>query len=361
MDTLLKAPMVSAECYFLDVGQGTSNVILLGERRAIVIDCGRSASVPLRLLRRYVDHIVALIVSHNDIDHHGGASQILAAYPKAIDRLYFLQDRPIEHLHLYALAKQEHAAGNLVNTPLRLEREDHPRVIYEDLSATMSLELYFPTFLDNLDAQRAAAPNATSAVLILSCGSRRIIYPGDATIDDWRRIRTRLGTAIRADVVAVPHHGGRLSERQGAGESQPNYERRIAKEQYWLYSEVLTCSHAVVSVGTRNDYGHPHQETTAVMNQVGMVFLCTQITSQCHDDLERLRPGVIRPAFPSRSRSTTDLTQGGRSRNVACAGTVIIEIGPDQINIHRLKEHEDAVDRLRHSPSGHPLCRPASG
>jgi hypothetical protein len=34
--------MVAAECYFLDVGQGTSNVILLGGLGAIVIDCSRS-------------------------------------------------------------------------------------------------------------------------------------------------------------------------------------------------------------------------------------------------------------------------------------------------------------------------------
>ena len=37
------------EVYFLDVGQGTSNVILVGARRAIVIDTGRRAS-DLRLL-----------------------------------------------------------------------------------------------------------------------------------------------------------------------------------------------------------------------------------------------------------------------------------------------------------------------
>jgi hypothetical protein len=51
--------MATAECYFLDVGQGTSKVILLGERRGIVIDCGRSAWVPLQGHRRYVYRIVS--------------------------------------------------------------------------------------------------------------------------------------------------------------------------------------------------------------------------------------------------------------------------------------------------------------
>ncbi|GIW79531.1 MAG: hypothetical protein KatS3mg105_1338 [Gemmatales bacterium] len=351
---------IAAECYFLDVGQGSSNVILLGERRALVIDCGRSASIPLQLLKRHVDQIVALIVSHNDIDHHGGVTDILVAYPKAIDQLYFLQDRPIEHLHLYAVVKKEHEAGNLVNPPLRLERQNKPRIIYQDESASLSLELYFPTFLDNLDAQKAAESNATSAVLILFCGSRRVVFPGDTSIDDWRRIRTRLGKAIAADIVAVPHHGGRLSQTRSTNKSQTEYQRRIADEQHWLYTEALRCSHAVVSVGTSNNYGHPRAETALALRQAQTVFLCTQITQRCHDELEQLRPGVIRPAFPSRSRPTQDRTPSGRSRNVACAGTIIAEIGPDKVTIQRLEQHQDAVDRLCRSPAGHPLCREMS-
>ena len=75
-------------------------------RRGIVIDCGVSGRVPLLLLRRYVDQIVALIVSHNDKDHHGGASDIIAAYPNAIDHVYFLQDRPVEQISLYGVVKR---------------------------------------------------------------------------------------------------------------------------------------------------------------------------------------------------------------------------------------------------------------
>ncbi len=349
--------MAVAECYFLDVGQGTSNVILLGMRRAIVIDCGRSARVPLQLLRRYVDRIIALIVSHNDADHQGGASQVLAAYPRAIDQLYFLQDRPIEHLRLYALARQEYAAGNLVAPPRRLERQDHPLVIYEDAARDLSLELLFPTFLDNLGAQQSADPNATSAVLVLFCPSPRIIFPGDTTLEDWRRIRSRLGAPIPADLVAVPHHGGRVSPRQAASESSVDYQARVAREQRWLYSEAMRCSHAVLSVGTSNTYDHPRPETISALRQAGSVVMCTQLTPQCHSDPERLRPGVIPPAVPSQSRRPIDTTQSGRSRNLACAGTVITEIDPTGVVIHRLPLHQAAVDHLVTAPGGHPLCR----
>jgi beta-lactamase superfamily II metal-dependent hydrolase len=353
--------MAVAECYFLDVGQGTSNVILLGQGRAIVIDCGRSAWTALRLLQRYVSRIVALIVSHNDVDHHGGAEAILAAYPKAIDRLYFLQDRPVEQLSLYALAMREHAAGNLVALPIRLEREDQKRVIYSDAAADLSLELLFPTFLDNLTAQSAASPNATSALLVLFCGSRRIVFPGDATVDEWRRVRTLLGGAIPCDIVAVPHHGGNISLRRAKGETPAAYSSRVLTDMRWVYSQAVQPSHAVISVGSSNDYRHPRSETLAALNGVNAVVLCTQITPRCHDDLEPLRPGVIIPAFPSRSTPARDLTQSGRSRNVGCAGTVVAEISPTQVAIQRLNAHQVAVDNLCGTPAGHPLCRPGKG
>ena len=350
-------PRVNAECYFLDVAQGTSNVILLGQRRAVVIDCGRSASVPLKLLRRYVDEIVALVVSHNDRDHHGGAAAILCAYPKAIHQLYFLQDRPIEHLSLLATAKRELEAGNLLRPPIRLERGERPRIIYRDSNADLTLELLFPTFLDNLDAQAASSPNASSAVLALSCGSRRVIYPGDATIEEWRRIHARLGAPIQADVISVPHHAGNISQRAGR-EDDCSFEVRARGELQWLYRQAVRCDHAVVSVGTSNAYRHPREPTVRMLVASNTVVICTQITAQCHDDLESLRPGVIRPLPPAQSRSQRDSTRGGRSRNIACASTVLVEVGTDHIVIRRLQQHQDAVDGLCHSPDGHPLCRP---
>ena len=76
----------ACECWFLDVGQGTSNVILLGGGRAIVIDTGPHGShQTMQLLtQQYVDTLEALIVSHNDSDHDGNVGQILGQYRKSL-------------------------------------------------------------------------------------------------------------------------------------------------------------------------------------------------------------------------------------------------------------------------------------
>jgi competence protein ComEC len=346
-----------AESYFLDVGQGTSNIILLGQRRGIIIDCGISAREPLSLLRRYVDQIVALIVSHNDRDHHGGASAIVAAYPNAIDRVFFLQDRPVEQIALYRVVIRAIDEGRLTSEPVRLERDDSPRIVFEEPAKDLSLELLFPTFRDNLDAQFGARPNDSSAVLVLFCGKRKVVFPGDSALGDWRRIRDRLGRPIPADILAVPHHGGNVVERQGPRESAADYDSRVSRDLSWLYSEGVHCRFAVVSVGTSNTYGHPKPPVIASLRSCGAQVICTQITRQCHDNLEGLRPGVRRAAFPSQSKRNLDLTARGNSRNVACAGTVIAEIGPDLVNIHHLDEHQRGVDGVSKTIGGHPLCR----
>lgn len=322
-----------------------------------MIDCGISGRVPLLLLRRYVDHIEALIVSHNDRDHHGGASSIVAAYPNAIGRVCFLQDRPVEWIKLYSVVKRALNEGRLSSEPIRLERDDAPRILFSEPERDLSLELFFPTFQDNLDAQITARPNETSAVLVLFCGSRKIVFPGDSSIADWQRVRNRLGAPIVTDVLNVPHHGGNVAGEQRRGESPAEYRIRIEKEMRWLYSEGVRCKLAVISVGTSNQYGHPHVAAISALRWSGASIICTQITPRCHDDLERLRPGVRRAVYPSQSRGECDLTRSGKSRNVACAGTVVSEIRPDAVIIREFEEHGRGVDSVLRLAGGHPLCR----
>ena len=65
---------VLGECYFLDVGLGSAQVIDLSDDSAIVIDCGPSYPVLGELLQRRLGkrRIAAVILSHNHADHIGG-------------------------------------------------------------------------------------------------------------------------------------------------------------------------------------------------------------------------------------------------------------------------------------------------
>jgi hypothetical protein len=347
-----------AECFFLDVAQGTSQIIYLGQGRAIVIDGGPSAGVPLTFLDENVETIVALIVSHNDADHHLGACGILTQYQGRIDKLYFLEDRRFDQIGLLHLARQMLRKGSLGEL-VRLERNENYHYLYRDEAAGLFLELLFPTFEDNLAARQRGGRNEASAVLALHCGSRRVVFSGDATLEAWRRIHDRLGGPLRADILTIPHHGGVIWPRPRPTEEPAQYESRVRDNLRWLYREACHCNHVVISVGSSNPFSHPHEWVVEELSRAKALVLCTQMTCQCADNLEEVRLVGIRPLRTlSRSTQKREVTRRtGRSRNVACAGTVVAEVGADSVLIAHLAEHQAGVDRLRSLPGGHPLCR----
>ena len=346
-EAVLSKSRAVAECCFVDVGQGTCNVVLLGDNRAIVIDCGPRGFTPIRLLEHYgVTTIAALVVSHNDQDHCGGAGQILEKYPKAIRKIFFLDDRPARENRFLAMVRREKQAGNLLNEPMRLEAS-YSCVIHDEPDKKLSLHVLFPPMLANIAAREAKRPNETSGLLALQCGKRRVVFAGDLGYFQWQEVVKSSGVPLGCDVLAVPHHGGALSKSDHSS------------RQAWLYNNGMKCDVGVISVGTWNRDHHPRPDHVAALRRSGTTVLCTQITQHCcgEDELETLRPGVIAPTLPGESRPTLTCTSSARrSKHVGCAGTVIVEIGPDHVLVQRLNEHQAAVRRLAQQPYGHPLC-----
>jgi beta-lactamase superfamily II metal-dependent hydrolase len=348
----------------VDVGQGTSNVILLGGGRAIVIDCGPSSTnVPLQLLKRYIHTIEALVISHNDEDHDGGAARIIGAYPKAIEQVFFLADRPSHLIRTLSLVKREIAANRLLRSPVRLEAKDLLQTIYADPTSHLRLVVYYPTFAENLAAEDMGSrrANATSAVLALFCGSRKVVFSGDATMDAWESIATRLTreSPIPCDIMTVPHHGGHLVPKK-ASETVSEYQSMEKAAMNRLYSRIVQPKFAVVSVGSSNCFGrdiHPLPSTISALRELGIEVLCTQMTPHCTDDLEAIRPGILLPITPSRSTPTPRCTQSGRSKDVACAGSIVAEVTADRVAVSRWPVHQQALQEAIRASRVHPLCQ----
>jgi competence protein ComEC len=341
---------MSARCYFLDVGQGTSNVILLGNRRAIVIDTGPRADVVLQVLRDYgVQEIEALIVSHNDYDHDGGVPEIWINFRNAVKTVHLLRDREkVDRIKLFSIIEDEIEADTWSGSVYRLEvNKGQIQTLWTDAVAKLSLDLISPTFMENL---RARSHNETSAILVFSCDGRKIVFPADSTIKQWQRIQKRRGgQPIQCEIHAVSHHGGVVWKKQSA--------KKIESKLKWLYSEVIPSKHAIISVGSANTYGHPRKEVIHALKSTDTAILCTQITQQCCTNIKNLRPGVISPATASQSKPFTVLNTKDGSCDVACAGSVNADISTAQVEISRLQEHQDAVDQLNTSPHGKPMCR----
>jgi len=340
------------ECWFLDVGQGTSNVILLGEGKAIVIDCGpRGSQQTMQLLtRQYIDTLEAVIISHNDNDHDGNVSRVLSQYRRAVRRVLFLQDRAVTNEMPKTFGVLRCAADGDFPDPERLEtKAAKPQVLFSQNGIVLSV--LYPNLMQNLDAQGAGIPNQTSAVLLLSCAERRVVFSGDATIEawDWLTVRFPENKPLACDIMTIPHHGGAISRS----------EATEAVSQHHLYTDLIRPTYGVVSVATVNPHDHPNIVTIKALRDAGVTVLCTQMTSKCSNDLEAIRSSRGTIPAPSRSVEEPDYTGSHRSRHVACFGSVVAEISKSELRIRNLKRHQQNM--LTFSALGYfgPLCSPA--
>jgi len=303
----------ACECWFLDVGQGSSNVIMLEGNRAVVIDCGpRGSRETVTLLKeKHVQTIECLAITHNHEDHDGNVAQVLCAYSGAVRSICFLNDG---NRNLRTLAMLNSDSRNERWPPARrLETEgSRPAIIYEDTS--FELSAIHPSMQDNLNALQA---NQTSAVLLLKAWRFRLLFSGDVTLSGWMQIASRLKSPpLKCDFMTVPHHGGNIN---GGVDERASHDT--------LYRHIVNTQHAIISVGTSNAHGHPTMDALVALRDNHVNVMCTQMTANCCSDLERVRDVARVIQQPARSTRHADYTSSARkSKNVACFGTIAVEL-----------------------------------
>lgn len=205
----------------LDVGQGlavavqTANHWLVydtGPQFSPTSDMGRNVVLPY-LLAEGATKLDALIVSHGDNDHAGGARSLLKALP--IDRL--LTGAP-DGLPGYAPAAC--AAG---------QHWQWDGVEFTILS---------PAQVD------PAADNDNSCVLQIRSAHGTILLTGDIEAPAESRLLKQYGDNLRADILIAPHHGSKTSSTQA-------------------FLETVRPRYILIPSGYRNSFGHPHPSVIA--------------------------------------------------------------------------------------------------
>ena len=214
---------------FLDVGQGDAVLLETPSGRVLVDEGPPEADVAGQLVRMGVRSLSALVLTHPERDHVGGAADVLrrlrvgsvldpelaATGPEYEEALAVIRDRRVP-LRL-ARAGAEFRVGGLV------------------LRVLAPLDAGLPS--EN--------PNMNAVVLVASYGELDVFLPADAESDVTRRLRG----LPDVEILKVAHHG--------SGDPGLADELRILRPEI-----------AVVSVGSGNDYGHPRPETLAALASV---------------------------------------------------------------------------------------------
>ncbi len=239
----------------LDVGQGLA-VVAQTRQRVLVFDTGprfRSglsmghvALVPF-LHSQGVRRIDRLVVSHDDNDHIGGVDALREAFP--IDKI-------------------------LASRPESLNGAQPCRRGQYWIWQGVKFEMLHP------QNPNALSGNDASCVLRISNKHGSVLIPGDIEAAAESALVSHYGPNLASDVLVVPHHGSRTS-------STESFLRAVRPRA------------AVISVGYRNRYGHPHADVLSRYRQAqievystsdsGALFVRMDGRGESIDEQRRLR------------------------------------------------------------------------
>jgi competence protein ComEC len=160
---------------------------------AVLVDAGRSPGDAWReLARARVRRLDALVVTHPDVDHTGGAAILVERLRVA--RLCFPRALA-ERAEIVALRRAARLAGV---EEVALEEGQHLR-----LAAIECEVLWPPPVMEGAD-------NDASLVARFGVGGARVLIAGDLEASGERSVLAR-GESPRAEVLQLPHHGSRTS------------------------------------------------------------------------------------------------------------------------------------------------------
>lgn len=199
----------------LDVGQGSSTVITLPDKRLIVIDTGKSGLQTAHFVKSLgTNRIDALLLTHSDSDHTGGL--------KTLSRRFKISEI------------WDNGFINYKNLP--------PHLTHKSLKRGDVIQGHgyqFVVLHPSVDSYDSLTNNDLSLVLKLIGYNTSFLFTADI---ESEAIQDVLSGPLASDVLVLPHHGSAKS----------------LNEEFY---EAVKPSVVVISVGRANPYGHPHSAT----------------------------------------------------------------------------------------------------
>lgn len=231
--------------YYLDVGQGDSELIQLSNGKNILIDAGtRSTAEELvsYLENLGVQKIDYLIATHPHEDHIGGMTDVVQNFEIGSIYMPKIADSQIPTTKVY-----ENLLMAIDEKGLSITAAQAGSVIFEEAGARM--EILAP------NSQEYSDLNSYSIVTKLTVGEKAFLFTGDAEADSEEEMLD-LGYSVDADVLKLGHHGSSTSNSMA-------------------FLEAVSPQTAIVSCGAGNDYGHPHQEVMDRLAQLNVTVYRT--------------------------------------------------------------------------------------
>lgn len=223
-----------------DVGQGDA-ILAIYQNIQVLTDGGPGSSV-LTCLEKYMpfwDREIELVVlTHPQLDHYGGLIEVLRRYKVGA---FLTNNIDPSTPSLEALRNAMGGSG--------------ARVVKPVVGTSLRAEMIYLDILHPSETTLSTNPNDLSVVTLLRFADFKALLTGDIEPEIIDEILEK-GLIKDVDYIKIPHHGSKNG----------------------LTLELLETSKpeiAVISVGRKNFYGHPHKEVLEMLASYGLRVLRT--------------------------------------------------------------------------------------
>jgi beta-lactamase superfamily II metal-dependent hydrolase len=224
--------------HFIDVGQGDSILIDIGDIEVLIDGGGKTPGV-VEYLNDYVDGALeVMIATHPHADHVGGLIAVLDAFE--VEEIWHNGDTSTSQIYADFMAAVE-AEGAQVHVARRGN---------EIQAGGLTFTVLNPATL-------AGTTNNNSIVLSLSYGEVDFLFAGDAE-QEAEADMVAAGIIPDVEILKVGHHGSRTASSES-------------------FLEAAQPEIAIYMAGAGNSYGHPHAETISTLQAIGASIYGTDV------------------------------------------------------------------------------------
>ncbi len=225
--------------HFYDVGQGDAILIQKGDTQ-IVVDGGPNEQILTDLGRDispWDREIELLVLTHPHADHLTGLTPVIERYN--VQKILYYPDSydTKSYMRFLEAVKKEGAEVLYGRAGGKIQLGE------------ISLQILWP--IDNYHDRNA---NNESLVLLLDYADFDALLLGDAE----KSVQPKIVINQEVELLKVAHHGS----WNGA---------------YEPFLRTVSPALAVISVGAKNSYGHPHQQMLSLFDNLGIPYLRTDL------------------------------------------------------------------------------------
>lgn len=244
------------EVTILDAGQGDCILIKSPRQDYFVIDAGvnkgkrdfaTNTLIPF-LRNEGVQSLRALIITHPDADHFGGAEVLLKTFP--VKELWTQECARIEPKPEWQRALAASADHGIPIRDIYRGWSYRERTAFPFMNADLwEMQAFNP------DPFRCKETNTSSIVLRIRGAGGSVLLTGDFTIQGEQELLAT-NIDVQSDILKLGHHGSKTS-------SSREFLRRVAPEL------------AIASAGKNNRFHHPSKQVVARLDSLRIPLLNT--------------------------------------------------------------------------------------